>query len=226
MISPSLFEKDAGGIAGLYRITLQFAGERQAPFVWHVMQRDHVITRRTPLPATEGSRMKHQQGAALVIVMALLSAALLLGVASMRTALVDERLAGNFRIAVQAQMLDESLWLSCRTASMQHRGMPFLNRLLTYPPAFNIGDKRQLKAMIVRHYCHPPGAQRQLLEALPIAQAEGQRRLLDDLIIDIERLADQRVAITARSGGAPASTHAVFVRQSPEEATWRLAGLR
>lgn len=53
--SLSLFEKDADGITGLYRITLQFAGERQAPFVWHVMQRDHVITRVMSLPATEGS---------------------------------------------------------------------------------------------------------------------------------------------------------------------------
>lgn len=169
--------------------------------------------------------MKHQQGAALVIVMALLSAALLLGVASMRTALVDERLAGNFRIAVQAQMLDESLLAVLSDRQYAASRDAFLNRLLTYPPAFNIGDKRQLQSDDSQALL-PRQALNALLEALPIAQAEGQRLLLDDLIIDIERLADQRVAITARSGGTSASTHAVFVRQSPEEATWRLAGLR
>lgn len=45
-----------------------------------------------------------QQGAALVIVMALLSGAVMLGISAMQSALIDERLAGNYRAAVQAQM--------------------------------------------------------------------------------------------------------------------------
>ncbi|MGE6608187.1 DUF7305 domain-containing protein [Halomonas sp. NPDC076908] len=53
--------------------------------------------------------MKHQQGAALVIVMALLSGALMLGMSGMQSALIDERLAGNYRAAVQAQMNSDSL---------------------------------------------------------------------------------------------------------------------
>ncbi|QNI04137.1 hypothetical protein HXW73_15035 [Halomonas sp. SH5A2] len=48
--------------------------------------------------------MKHQQGAALVIVMALLAGAMTLGLSGMQTALVDERLAGNYRAATQARM--------------------------------------------------------------------------------------------------------------------------
>lgn len=48
--------------------------------------------------------MKHQQGAALVIVMALLSGAVILGLSGMQTALVDERLAGNYRASTQARM--------------------------------------------------------------------------------------------------------------------------
>lgn len=48
--------------------------------------------------------MKRQQGAALVIVMALLSGAMILGLSGMQTALVDERLAGNYRADTQARM--------------------------------------------------------------------------------------------------------------------------
>lgn len=52
--------------------------------------------------------MKQQQGAALVIVMALLSGALMLGMSGMQSALIDERLAGNYRASVQSQMAGES----------------------------------------------------------------------------------------------------------------------
>ncbi|CAM3862155.1 PilX N-terminal domain-containing pilus assembly protein [Vreelandella rituensis] len=52
--------------------------------------------------------MKSQQGAALVIVMVLLTAMLMLGVSMMQSSLIDERLAGNYRAAVQAQMSAES----------------------------------------------------------------------------------------------------------------------
>ncbi|CAO1668202.1 PilX N-terminal [Halomonas sp. NYA30] len=48
--------------------------------------------------------MKNQQGAALVIVMALLSGALMVGISGMNSALIDERLAGNYRAAAIAQM--------------------------------------------------------------------------------------------------------------------------
>ncbi|PKG52527.1 hypothetical protein [Halomonas sp. MES3-P3E] len=50
-----------------------------------------------------------QRGAALVIVMALLSGALVLGVSGMNSALIDERLAGNYRASVEAQMNSDSL---------------------------------------------------------------------------------------------------------------------
>ncbi|WP_188640535.1 pilus assembly PilX family protein [Vreelandella lutescens] len=51
--------------------------------------------------------MRKQQGAALVIVMVLLASALVMAMMGMQTALVDERLAGNFRAATQAQMRAE-----------------------------------------------------------------------------------------------------------------------
>lgn len=53
--------------------------------------------------------MKQQQGAALVIVMALLSGALMLGMSGMQSALIDERLAGNYRASTQAQMTSENI---------------------------------------------------------------------------------------------------------------------
>lgn len=50
----------------------------------------------------------NQQGAALVIVMALLAGSMTLGLSGMQTALVDERLAGNYRASTLAQMAAES----------------------------------------------------------------------------------------------------------------------
>ncbi|MEA2120277.1 hypothetical protein [Halovibrio sp. HP20-50] len=48
--------------------------------------------------------MKQQQGAALAIVMALLAGALMLGMSGLQSALIDERLAGNYRASTQARM--------------------------------------------------------------------------------------------------------------------------
>lgn len=56
--------------------------------------------------------MKQQQGAALVIVMALLSGALMLGMSGMQSALIDERLAGNYRASVQSHMGGEDFLAS------------------------------------------------------------------------------------------------------------------
>jgi len=53
--------------------------------------------------------MKEQQGAALVIVMVFLSGALLLGMSSMQSALIDERLAGNYRASTQAYMTSDNV---------------------------------------------------------------------------------------------------------------------
>lgn len=48
-----------------------------------------------------------QRGAALVVVMALLASALMIGVVSIQSALVDERLASNYRASTLAQMRAE-----------------------------------------------------------------------------------------------------------------------
>ena len=48
--------------------------------------------------------MQKQQGAALIIVLVLLSVSLVIGMSGMNAALVDERLAGNYRASALAQM--------------------------------------------------------------------------------------------------------------------------
>ncbi|MWJ29036.1 hypothetical protein GPM19_12645 [Halomonas sp. ZH2S] len=53
--------------------------------------------------------MKKQQGAALIIVLALLAGSLMLGLSGMNSALIDERLAGNYRAASLAQMAAEDM---------------------------------------------------------------------------------------------------------------------
>ena len=55
-----------------------------------------------------GTEVNKQKGAALVIVMVLLASALVMALIGMQAALVDERLAGNFRASIQAQMRAET----------------------------------------------------------------------------------------------------------------------
>lgn len=48
--------------------------------------------------------MKKQQGAALIVVMSLLAISLMIGLMSMQSSQLDERLAGNYKAAAEAQM--------------------------------------------------------------------------------------------------------------------------
>lgn len=52
--------------------------------------------------------MHKQKGAALVVVLALLAGAMIVGVSGMQGSLINERLAGNYRASVLAQMAAES----------------------------------------------------------------------------------------------------------------------
>ncbi|WP_176761549.1 pilus assembly PilX family protein [Billgrantia gudaonensis] len=51
--------------------------------------------------------MKQQQGAALVVVLSMLTMSLMLGLSGMQSSLVEERLAGNYKAATEAQMAAE-----------------------------------------------------------------------------------------------------------------------
>lgn len=48
--------------------------------------------------------MSRENGAALIVVLSMLTATLMLGLTSMQSSMVDERLAGNYKAAAQAQM--------------------------------------------------------------------------------------------------------------------------
>ncbi|TDA95466.1 pilus assembly PilX family protein [Halomonas marinisediminis] len=53
--------------------------------------------------------MKNQKGAALIVVLSLLTVSLMVGLSSMQSSQIDERLAGNYRAQSEAQMNAESL---------------------------------------------------------------------------------------------------------------------
>lgn len=64
--------------------------------------------------------MKTQRGAALVVVLSMLAMSLMLGLSGMQSSQIDERLAGNYKAATEAQMAAEkaisSAWGSSGTA--------------------------------------------------------------------------------------------------------------
>lgn len=73
---------------------------------------------------------KQQRGAALVIVMALLTGAMVVGVSGMQSTLVDERLSGNYSASVQAQMNAEQVAMKSLTDYFNQNGnASFINDL-------------------------------------------------------------------------------------------------
>ncbi|MDZ7854228.1 MAG: pilus assembly PilX N-terminal domain-containing protein [Halomonas sp.] len=67
--------------------------------------------------------MKTQKGAALIVVLSLLTISLMVGLSSMQSSQIDERLAGNYKAASQAQMGAEEAasagWESVKDASWE-----------------------------------------------------------------------------------------------------------
>lgn len=51
--------------------------------------------------------MRNQKGAALIVVLSMLTASLMVGLTSMQSSMIDERLAGNYRALADAQMAAE-----------------------------------------------------------------------------------------------------------------------
>jgi|TARA_A100001518_G_scaffold3473_1_gene3793 hypothetical protein len=69
--------------------------------------------------------MQNQQGAALIIVLVLLSVSLVISMSGMNAALVDERLAGNYRASVQAQMNSDSMMSEMHSSIIEDRDESF-----------------------------------------------------------------------------------------------------
>jgi hypothetical protein len=146
--------------------------------------------------------MKQQQGAALVIVMALLSGALMLGMSGMQSALIDERLAGNYRASVQAQMTAEST-----LATLTNMGNKELYSILDR--ALNGEFEEPLRGKEVEELLGKEGLEaffRQLFpnnyEDLTEEEKEDIRNaLIENFVLEFERLEDNQIAITAKDDG-------------------------
>ena len=170
--------------------------------------------------------MKHQQGAALVIVMGLLSTALLVVVASMQSALVDERLAGNFRAYVQAQMVEESLLV----AVAGHHHTAQRDALFTQlAGVLGSGDHYQLQEEQLAELLGA-GTLELLSSYLPFAQeaADGNPQA-NSLAVDIKQLDSKRMAVTVSrhdqasiQSDTQSQAQLVFV-QMDTEPRWQLS---
>lgn len=146
--------------------------------------------------------MKQQQGAALVIVMALLAGALMLGMSGMQSALIDERLAGNYRASVQAQMTAEST-LATLTSMGNEELYSILDR------AFNDEFEKPLRGKEVEELLGKDGIETFFRQLLPnnyddlTEKDKGDIRnpLIENFVLEFERLEDDRIAITANDDG-------------------------
>lgn len=144
--------------------------------------------------------MKDQQGAALVIVMAFLSGALMLGMSGMQSALIDERLAGNYRASTQAQMTSENILAALASDQNKNAREKALTRLLEN------GDEPPDMDELIKE-----GTLRQFINSLLPTnyddleeedQKEEVNRLLANLVLKFEiNEQDQTITITASDTG-------------------------
>ncbi|HDZ49466.1 hypothetical protein LCGC14_0265470 [marine sediment metagenome] len=153
--------------------------------------------------------MKQQQGAALVIVMALLSGALMLGMSGMQSAIIDERLAGNYRASVQAQMTAENTSSALVDRQNADRRNEYFNSLWSNENFASVGDTQRLRGRDVEALLDVGSLDaffRQLLpsnysELSPEEQNEIYNALVENFVLEFERLEDGKIAVTAADDG-------------------------
>lgn len=154
--------------------------------------------------------MKQQQGAALVIVMALLAGALMLGLSGMQSALIDERLAGNYRASVQAHMTAESTLAALTSTENSEQRNRYLDSLLNGDQALAVGEKSApLKGSQVEALLKEGALNSFFNELLPSnygelnadEQAAIRKQLIDNFALTFERLEDNQIAVSAEDQG-------------------------
>lgn len=91
--------------------------------------------------------MVRQRGASLIIVLALLSGALMLGVSGMNSALIDERLAGNYRASVQAQMTAENTLSAMISENNIDKRESYLSSLVAKGDGKTVLKGREIQAL-------------------------------------------------------------------------------
>ena len=154
--------------------------------------------------------MKQQQkGAALFVVMALLSASTVVGMTAMQSSLVDERLAGNFRSSVQAQMTAENTLSSLVNPVNAANRNDFLGQLVANPQLLEETEGKLTGNAISQLL--QAGTLDQFIEDLLPAnfdelEEEEQRQLKEELLANLElqfelNAEEQTVTITSRDRG-------------------------
>lgn len=153
--------------------------------------------------------MKQQQGAALVIVMALLAGALMLGMSGMRSALIDERLAGNYRASIQAQMTAESTSSSLADFQNSERRSEYLSSLFNDDEFASIGDIKSLSGREIEQLLDVDALDDFFKQLLPSnyeelsqeEQIEVRNALMKNFVLEFERLEEDKIAISAKDDG-------------------------
>lgn len=152
---------------------------------------------------------KQQQGAALFVVMALLSASMVVGMAAMESSLVDERLAGNFRSSVQAQMTAENTLSSLVNPVNTTNRNDFLGQLVANPQLLEETGGKLTGDAIAQLL--QAGTLDQFIEDLLPAnfdelEEEDQRQIKEELLANLElqfevNTEEQTVTITSWDRG-------------------------
>ncbi|OWV27526.1 DUF7305 domain-containing protein [Halomonas campaniensis] len=153
--------------------------------------------------------MKQQQGAALVIVMALLAGALMLGMSGMQSALIDERLAGNYRASVQAQMTAESTSSSLADFQNSERRNEYLSSLFNDDEFASIGDIKSLRGRELEELLDVDALDDFFKQLLPSnyeelsqeEQTEVRNAVMKNFVLEFERLEKDKIAISAKDDG-------------------------
>ncbi|MDK9687665.1 pilus assembly PilX N-terminal domain-containing protein [Halomonas sp. LC1] len=178
---------------------------------------------------------KQQQGAALFVVMALLSASMVVGMTAMQSSLVDERLAGNFRSSVQAQMTAENTLSSLVNPVNTTNRNDFLGQLVANPQLLEeTGGK--LTGDAIAQLLQAGTLDEFIEDLLPAnfdeLEEEDQRQIKEALLANLElqfevNTEEQTVTITSWDRGlrnSAARDSAIiysYSRRETDSASWR-----
>lgn len=170
--------------------------------------------------------MKSERGIILFIVMVLLSGSAMIGMAALQSSLVDERLAGNFRVSVQAQMTAESTLAALLASDNATERDRYLSTLLDGEDALAVGESRTLRGTEVEALLREGALDQFFSKLLPPnydelnaeEQTAVRAQLIDSVEMMFERLDDNRVAVAAVDQGlrlgAQGQSRLVFSRDS------------
>ncbi|UXZ54498.1 hypothetical protein LOS15_00200 [Halomonas sp. 7T] len=132
---------------------------------------------------------KQQNGAALFVVMALLSASMVVGMSAMQSSLVDERLAGNFRSSVEAQMTAENTLSALVNPNNNSNRNDFLGQLVADPELLKETDGK-LTGEAIAQLLQSGTLDQFIADLLPAnfdeLDEDEQRQIKEELLANLE----------------------------------------